>query len=451
MNELLATLTEALAIQKDKIDDINSTIELLTDETKANQDEIIKVKEALTKQIEDIYIQTDKLINKAISTLSVEVPNIDEIVNGKFIEFTKNQVQEKKDFVSELTKYINSIMPKDGKDGRDGKDGKDADIESIIQDIKLFILENKETFRGERGSKGDDGLDGKDGKDGVGIEDIKRVKDELVIELTNDTKKKFKIPKDIIKYVGGGTSNDTVTSSGTYTNLTPVPTTLGGILSGTTFDNVEIVKVLDMLLYPYQNPSFTSFSISGLSNLNYEVGYTFVGGDKTFTWTTSNSENVKTDSITLNGVSGLSNDGSEVQTLEDIAKTTVSTHTFTISALNTNNQFFSRTLTLSWGLKRFWGVSPNQSVEDSEILTWSNEIATSRTKTATYDCSGGRHFYIAYPTAWGDMNNTKINNLSWNDWVLVKRDFINVCGVSIPFNIYRSFNLLNGTITVNWA
>lgn len=303
MNELLATLTEALAIQKDKIDDINSTIELLTDETKANQDEIIKVKESLTKQIEDIYIQTDKLINKAISTITVEVPNIDKIVSDKFVEFTKNQVQEKKDFVTELTKYINSIMPKDGKDGLDGKD---ADTESIIQDIKLFILENKETFRGERGLKGDDGLDGKDGRDGVGIEDIKRVKDELVIELTNDTKKKFKIPKDIIKYVGGGTSNDTTTSSGTYTNLTPVPTTLGGILSGTTFDNVEIVKVLDMLLYPYQSPAFTSFAISGLSNLNYEVGYTSTGGDKTFTWTTSNSENVKTDSITLNGVSGLS-------------------------------------------------------------------------------------------------------------------------------------------------
>ena len=49
------------------------------------------------------------------------------------------------------------------------------------------------------------------------------------------------------------------------------------------------------------------------------------------------------------------------------------------------------------------------------------------------------------------VKSTKVNNLEWNDWVLVKRDFINVNGVSIPMNIYRGFNKINGALTINWG
>lgn len=194
-----------------------------------------------------------------------------------------------------------------------------------------------------------------------------------------------------------------------------------------------------------------TFTVDGASFGSYEVGYTFPAGNKNFVWTTSNNENIKVDSVNLNGTTGLTNDGNEVQATAAITKTTVSTHVFNISATNTKDQVFSKTITLSWGMKRFWGVSPNTSIDDVELLAMNGEIATSRVKTVTYDCTGGRYFYFAYPTAWGDLNNTKINSLTWNDWVLVKRDVINQYGVSIPMNIYRSYNLLNGTVTVVWG
>ena len=194
-----------------------------------------------------------------------------------------------------------------------------------------------------------------------------------------------------------------------------------------------------------------TFTVDGASFGSYEVGYTFPAGNKNFVWTTSNNENIKVDSVNLNGTTGLTNDGNEVQATAAITKTTVSTHVFNISATNTKDQVFSKAITLSWGMKRFWGVSPNTSIDDVELLAMNGEIATSRVKTVTYDCTGGRYFYFAYPTAWGDLNNTKINSLTWNDWVLVKRDVINQYGVSIPMNIYRSYNLLNGTVTVVWG
>ena len=46
-----------------------------------------------------------------------------------------------------------------------------------------------------------------------------------------------------------------------YTNPTPMPSAVGGAKAGTTFNKTPINDVLDMLLYPYQNPSFSAFSI----------------------------------------------------------------------------------------------------------------------------------------------------------------------------------------------
>lgn len=41
----------------------------------------------------------------------------------------------------------------------------------------------------------------------------------------------------------------------TYTNLTATPKALGGIPQGTTFKNVDLQSLFDMLLYPYINPT----------------------------------------------------------------------------------------------------------------------------------------------------------------------------------------------------
>ena len=236
-----------------------------------------------------------------------------------------------------------------------------------------------------------------------------------------------------------------------YTNSNPVPTAIGGIKAGTTFNKTPIIDILDSLLYPYQNPSFGSFSIDGQSSGNFELGYAYPGGSKLFTWSISNPGNVKENSIVLNSESGLPNTGSKSQTIASITKNTTGNHTFTIKAQNSNNVEFTRTITFNWLAKRFWGVSEEESVSDDIIKSFSNELSSSRVKTVSYDGTGGRYPYFIYPTALGDLNNTKVNNLEWNDWVLVKRDFINVNGVSIPMNIYRGFNKINGALTINWG
>ena len=259
----------------------------------------------------------------------------------------------------------------------------------------------------------------------------------------------------IAQTTGSGTdvimSQKAVSDRIQYTNPTPMPSAVGGAKAGTTFNKTPINDVLDMLLYPYQNPSFSAFSIDGQSSGSFELGYTYPAGNKLFTWSISNPGNLKENSITLNSESGLPNTGSKVQLVPELTKNVAGAHIFTIKAKNTNDVEFSRTITLSWLMKRYWGASSSEELTDAEILAFSQELSTNKNKSLKYDCTGGKYFYFAYPSSFGNADNITVESMAWNGYVLVKRNVVNIHGISIPMNIYRSMELLNGQVNVAWA
>ena len=68
-----------------------------------------------------------------------------------------------------------------------------------------------------------------------------------------------------------------------YTNSNPVPTAIGGIKAGTTFNKTPIIDILDSLLYPYQNRLFVCLYLhalcSSVPHLRLSVGvyvYTYM-------------------------------------------------------------------------------------------------------------------------------------------------------------------------------
>jgi len=120
---------------------------------------------------------------------------------------------------------------------------------------------------------------------------------------------------------------DSIVSTLGNSNYTPQGVTLaavGGIASGTNLGTspIAIQDLLDDILYPYVNPVFTSFSVSGQST-TVEVGTT-LSGSKTFTWgITLNSGTVPTIDIYDNTaastlLAGTSNDGTQAQTITTI-------------------------------------------------------------------------------------------------------------------------------------
>lgn len=241
-----------------------------------------------------------------------------------------------------------------------------------------------------------------------------------------------------------------------YTNLTPVPQTLGGIESGTTFDNVPITEVLDQLLYPYQLPSFSSFSINISSPV--EVGFTISSGSKIFTWSTTNSSNIvinsvsivdTTNSITL--ATGLTNDGSESINISSIQNITDSSHVWTINALNTNGSTLLTTYTVHWFWKIFYGEDANLSLTNSEINALrASFLSNTAANTYTFITDIQKYKYIAYPSSFGILttftDTATFLNVAMAPMTIVA--VTNIYGITTNYNVHRTLNKLGGSINI---
>lgn len=198
-----------------------------------------------------------------------------------------------------------------------------------------------------------------------------------------------------------------ITPDLTYTNATSMPEKVGGYDIGTTFDNVVFKNLMDGLLYPYQVPTFSAFSISGQAVI-LECG-DIIGGSKTFIWNTTNPSNIQTNSISIQDITnsitlatGLANDGSEVITLSDITKTTTAqTNVWKINALNTKSQSFYRNFTVTWYDPFYYGVGA-KGLTVSSIQQLTKSITAKSNKTFSFSPSS-QVYYFAYPASYGQL------------------------------------------------
>lgn len=157
-------------------------------------------------------------------------------------------------------------------------------------------------------------------------------------------------------------------------------TNLEGFPVGTTFENKTIKEMLDTLLYPYQLPSFETFTIN--VNPTIEVG-TSIPLSKFFTWSTNYSENVEDNSIRISYLiddtiyvypdfleDGFANDGSETIVGDEdplIVSIVPGNQTFSISGSNTNGGTFTKDVIINWKYKIFYGVTDSAPIDSESI------------------------------------------------------------------------------------
>ena len=84
----------------------------------------------------------------------------------------------------------------------------------------------------------------------------------------------------------------------------------------------------------------------------------------------------------------------------------------------------------------YWGVNPGLTVTPADITSWAHQLSGTRSRSITYDCSGGRYFYLAYPKRLG-VASFKINSLTYSDVVLVEQDITNESGFTETYFVYR--------------
>jgi hypothetical protein len=213
-----------------------------------------------------------------------------------------------------------------------------------------------------------------------------------------------------------------------------------GALVGTIdTDRVEyqgnpITAILDDLLYVI--PDILTFTTSITET---EVGSSVAS--TTLNWTL----NKEALGQTING-----------QTISPSLRTLVRTGPFTSNTTWTLGMEDERTTitqatSLTFKYKRYWGTSTLASLNDAQIIALSSELATTRAKNITYNATGGQYIYYCYPASFGNPNVT-VGGLSFSDFTVTTRNFVNASGATASYNIIRFNTIQNGSsIEVNWS
>lgn len=135
-----------------------------------------------------------------------------------------------------------------------------------------------------------------------------------------------------------------------------------------------------------------------------------------------------------------------LRTYTHSGQTITTNRTYTITVNDGATPATSSTSVL-FSNKRYWGTSTLTSLTDAQIIALSSEFSSSRVQTRTFDCTGGKYFYFAWPTSFGTPS-FKVGGLSFSDMTLVTRAFVNASGYSSSYDIYRVTNIQTGSAII---
>lgn len=269
-------------------------------------------------------------------------------------------------------------------------------------------------------------------------------------------------------YVGGTAGNSVEIlggSGGAETTWTlAIPTTatdIAGIPQGTTFDFGEnSIAILERILYPYQNVSFSNF-VSGLSS-SYELGQTGGNGTVNATWSSSlpdanwipNSAGiVQTGFASATLLSGASPTADIASiTYGALRSTSLASNsiTVTLSAQQTEGSNPSTSATRSWWSRLYWGKSTNASLTDPSSLSFgSNELLQSKSASSTeLNVGGGPGFFYVFIHDSYTITSMTLGGFNVALDSVRTATVTNAYGFSATYKIYRSLEELNDSLLI---
>jgi hypothetical protein len=227
--------------------------------------------------------------------------------------------------------------------------------------------------------------------------------------------------------------------------------TVGGIASGTNLGvvAVPIQDILDDMLYPYVNPVFTSFSVTGQST-TVEVGTT-LSGSKTFTWAiTANSGVVST--IDIYDITGLvtlatatPNDGSQAASVTAIQlNSNGSTQQWRGIGNNSSpvSTFNSSTFTVTGRFYRFFGPTASSPANSAAVRALATSAFHTGATTFTFNTGTVEtKFVIALPpgvTISSVIDTSALNAVITSEFILTGTvNVLDAGSTNRAYNIYE--------------
>jgi hypothetical protein len=253
-------------------------------------------------------------------------------------------------------------------------------------------------------------------------------------------------------------ANDALHTTSKYTSISPATCTVGGIVAGTVLTGQTLESLLQQVLAPYIEPTFSAFAVNITSPM--EVG-TALSGTKTFTWTTTTSGNVTSNSIGICEVggallgSGLSNDGTEALGIGTKTNTSPTTWTWRISGCSTQNNPFTRDVSKCSLYPIYYGklTSGSRPAVTNTLVTTGciakPAVNSTGTVTVTFSSTASEYTWLAIPatstskTCWyvNALDNGLINSSpsdKYPDECTISITSAEGCWSSINYKVYMS-------------
>ena len=428
-----------------------------------------KITEGLQRIIDSIPAPKDGVDGRDGTSVDDQVI-IDAIWPRLNVLHKKSQESIKQELLKVLLAKIEEISATlQPLQGEKGKDGRDADEEKITREVleivskdtkKSQALLQKELELGLKDIKSSipvpkDGIDGKDGKSikgqkgdrGNGIKDAEvDSSGHLIIKTDDKTIDAGEV--GIKRYFGGGSS------SFYYTNALPMPFDVGGLKKGTKFKDVDLKVLWTKLLYGYDLPYFTDFTVAildlgNLDKIDVEIGYKILAGDYQATFSIVNPELLKENSIVISQdkvvlLENLPNLSPVTLTLSEIHKADLSTVSFEIFGYDTTGTSFNKYFNINYKYKIYYG----EYTEDITDTGFTNPLIVLRASELVDNIYGEYLFlgvgykWFCYPEVLGE--NYILYEIS-SDIALVFDDvrkitITNSYGLTITYNCYRTLN-----------
>lgn len=99
-------------------------------------------------------------------------------------------------------------------------------------------------------------------------------------------------------------------------------------------------------------------------------------------------------------------------------------------------------VSVSFRHKLFYGTSTETAANVEELT---GVLAASRAQTRKFNCTGGKYFYFAIPSALCSGIKFTIGGLTNSDFIITNVDIVNQYGYMVNYNVYRINSIQNGS------
>lgn len=226
-----------------------------------------------------------------------------------------------------------------------------------------------------------------------------------------------------------------------YTNDTPTITAIGGVATGSTFNNVPITEMLTKILYPYTKPT-VSVSVTpngGTYEKGTSVAVTALKATVTKKSSPIASVTMKQNSTVITTLTDGVANGGTLNMLPSAGVSLTADTTFSATATDTDNGSTSANSTKFTFVDPYYTgvIADGTTVTGDTVTSLTKKVEAKGTKSYSYTTSG-QCMVIAYPKSYGVLKSALDPN-GFENIASYTRHEVNVTtasGASVAYYVY---------------